>query len=231
MWTDKQQTLFHIAAKHAGWTPQHRYIAMRAAGCPLIKGTMGRGQATQTGVMRPSIKNPANTHEMFAAAMMLAESCAATRGASDFPSAGGGKSWAASAADTGTRLRHKAREIWAEAQARMPGRFFGGEDSLNAIVRDRVCKRDTDEYPDLFGHNPSTLDACDAAQLCRVIELLRNWVGRDFFRGGLTPRTFTIPGGVIAQVKAEAKRHVAARQVRVFHHGVDNSFTRPEVFS
>lgn len=217
-WSEKQTRIFLRAANLAGWNDAQRYTAMRACGCPLVKGTVGRGQATDV-VLRPSVKTPGNTHEMFAAVMMLAESCARARGSYNgrFPRPGQHDDWIAASYDTAQRLHHKAREIWAEAQQRMPGRFFGGDEALEKFVQRIVCA-DTVEFRGLFTETPERLDFCDAAQAVRVVEGLRAWVGREFYRAGLTPRSFVIPRSAIEQVKAEAARHRASPQASGIGH-------------
>ena len=86
-----------------------------------------------------------------------------------------------------------------------------GEESPDAFAR-RVTAADASQFPDHFMAAPQDLDACDAAQACRVVEGLRAWVGRDFYAAGINPRTFVIPHNAIAQVNAQARRHVANRQ-------------------
>lgn len=225
-WTEKQRKLFLIACGLAGWNDPQRYIAMRACGCPCIvaggrprasKPRPDSGPGPETQDPRPSVLSPGNTHEMFAAVMSLAEASARTRGAPmiRFPMPGRGdlsepRTWRDAALDTADRLRHKAREIWAEAHQRMPGKFKGDEESLDAFVR-RQTGGDTRDYPEHFACAPETLDACDAAQACRVVEGLKAWIGRDFFAAGIHPRSFVIPQGAITQVKAQARRNIAKR--------------------
>lgn len=230
-WSDKQRTLFMIACGLAGWNDQQRYLAMRAAGCPCVapaKPPKARRIKSDTDAQcppggmpdaspsRPSVMAPGNTHEMFAAVMSLAEASARTRGATmiKFPRPAAGKAWRDAALDTSTRLIHKAREIWREAQERMPGKFFGGDEALDAFAR-RVTASDAAQFPDHFMAAPQDLDACDAAQACRVVEGLRAWVGRDFYAAGINPRTFVIPHNAVAQVNAQARRHVTKRQTAV----------------
>lgn len=217
-WSEKQTRIFLRAANLAGWNDAQRYTAMRACGCPLVKGTAGRGQATDV-VPRPSVKSPGNTHEMFAAVMMLAESCARTRGSYNgrFPRPGSHDDWIAASYDTAQRLHHKARAVWAEAQERMPGRFFGGDEAMRGFVA-RVCGKDPETFGGLFAAAPEHLHECDAAQAVRVVEGLRAWVGREFYRAGLTPRSFVIPRSAIEQVKAEAARHRASPQASGIGH-------------
>ena len=212
MWSPKQQLLFLKASNIAGWNDQQRYVAMRACGCPLVKGTVGRGQATEAGVTRPSIKAPGNTHESFAAVMVLAEASAEQRGrGAAFPRPSNADSWLDSSRDTSKRVRDLVRRVWAEACERMPGRFFGGEAALDAFVKGQLA-RDPAEFPEHFDHAPEAIDECDLAQAARILESLKAWVGREFYRAGITPRTFYIPSSAIAQVNAEARRHVSRRQ-------------------
>lgn len=225
-WSEKQTRIFLRAANLAGWNDAQRYTAMRACGCPLVAapGTRHRASGIRSepsaqcpvpspSPSRPSVKAPGNTHEMFAAVMMLAESCARARGSYNgrFPRPGQHDDWIAASYDTAQRLHHKAREIWAEAQQRMPGRFFGGDEALEKFVQRIVCA-DTVEFRGLFTETPERLDFCDAAQAVRVVEGLRAWVGREFYRAGLTPRSFVIPRSAIEQVKAEARRHAPPAQ-------------------
>lgn len=221
-WSQKQRLLFLKASGLAGWNDQQRYLAMRAVGCPCVATTIPGFDARAGLQSRPSIKAPGNTHEMFAAVMSLAESSARTRGAmmSRFPRPASGRvdsgqpTWRDAAMDTASRLIHKAREIWREAQERMPGKFFGGDEALDAFAR-RVTAADASQFPDHFMAAPQDLDGCDAAQACRVVEGLRAWVGRDFYAAGINPRSFVIPHNAVAQVNAQARRHVAKRQTTV----------------
>lgn len=213
MWSLKQQNLFHRAANLAGWNDQLRYVAMRAAGCPLIKveprhrsAPTAHSPLPTPAPLRPSIKSPGNTNNMFAAVMMLAESAAKQRGAgAEFPRPGDADSWAAASFDTAQRERHKARQIWAEARTKMPGVFFA-EDGLDTFVRNQLAK-DPAEFPGLFDHAPESLEECDLAQSTRIVESLKAWVGRKFYESGIRPQSFYTPSSAIRQVEAHRQRH------------------------
>lgn len=198
MWSHAQRNLLLKAVNLAGWTDQLRYVAMRACGCPLVGSSPSR----------PSVKATANTHEQFAAVMMLAESAAKTRGkGASFPKPGGdADTWTEASLDTSSRVRDLIRRIWAEAHAKMPAKFPGTEAALTGFV-ERQTKGDAEDYKGFFEFAPANLDECDLAQCTRVLEGLKAWVGREFYRCGIRPQTFYIPPSAIAQVKAEARRH------------------------
>lgn len=226
MWSDRQKFLFLKAGNAAGWNEPMRYTAMRACGCPLMKAT-GATPVGAPDVLRPSVKHAQNNNGHFEAVMALAESCAGQRsggGTLDarFPRPAEHDSWRDAAQHSATsRLIPKIREVWAEAMERMPGRFFefvpdasspsrgSRSPSLDALAA-RVCKNDVTAFPGLYDHGPELLDECDAGQLHRVLEALKAWVGRAFYENGIKPRTFYIPSGAIAQVKAKAGRHKAS---------------------
>ncbi|MFM9959222.1 MAG: hypothetical protein ACKVZJ_14250 [Phycisphaerales bacterium] len=209
-WTTPQRKLVLVAANKAGWNDQQRYLAMRACGCPLKAG-------------KPSVTHEGNGRDHLVAVMALAESCAAQRGVTDFPRPGRSEvgstarrphvTWRDAALDAGQYLRDKARKIWAEAKERAPG-LLRADASLEAFAL-RQCARDHEPEggaPELYAFPVESFDELDTGQLIRVIEGLRAWLGRAFFRSGLTPRTFTIPRHAIDQAQSEARRHVAIRQ-------------------
>ncbi len=237
MWSDRQKFLFLKAGNAAGWNEPMRYTAMRACGCPLMKAAGAEpvpgAQCPVPPGYRPSVKHAQNNNGHFEAVMALAEACAAQRGRLDakFPRPAEHDSWREAAQHSATsRLIPKLREVWAEAMAKMPGRFFEPKGtghrasgisfdpnaqcpvpsaSLDALAS-RVCKNDPSAFPGLYDHGPELLDECDAGQLHRVLEALKAWVGREFYAAGITPHTFYIPAGAVAQVKAHAKRHQAS---------------------
>jgi len=191
--------MLHRAANIAGWNADMRYLVMHHAGCRSVSTPQSGGR----GVTRPSMTCPSNSQRELELVMAVAErtwkmnGCPGGDGA--FPSPRCGTTWDAVACDLNEAIRRKITEIWAEARERMPGLL--ASDALDGFVV-RMTKEDAAELT--FSDPPRTLaEVSDPAQLNRIIEGLKGWVGRKFFLRGITPRSFTIPANVKRQ---EARR-------------------------
>jgi hypothetical protein len=187
-WSEKQRRMILTATRLAGWNILNRYVVMKHCGCPLDPETK-----------MPSIKHERNTHEQFAMYMSFAEPVARDRGRPLYPPKDH-ESWEAVVNDRAQRLRHRARRIIDEAIQKMPHKYDAG---LEEYVIGHVYKCDQSKGGAQFlEHEPETLEQCDAPTVHRVIECLRQFVGREFAIRGITPSSFDIPRG--AQERARA---------------------------
>lgn len=184
-WTDKQRTLFMIAARAAGWNTDQRYIAMRHCGCPLTAGA-------------PSVNHPRNDHTAFERCMALAESCAGQRGERIQPPRGK-RSWREAEASQGDRLRRLAMAIVTEAVDLLPTHF---DARLLDHTIQHICGRDA--VWTVRSDGPIRLESLDAGQLYRVVEGLKARIGRMLLERGITPRSFTVPASARRRVKVGA---------------------------
>lgn len=128
--------------------------------------------------------------------MALAESCAAARGTP------GGvappthkRSWRDAAAAETDRAIALAEAIAGEASRRVPLAFPDASGLLAGLVK-RITHADL-ATPDgravFLAVEHGEIRACSPDQVRRVVEALRDWVGRVFAEHGLEPDTFTIP--------------------------------------
>lgn len=182
-WSKAQQIMAHRAAQAAAWNNQQRYIALRHVNCP-----------DDAAVGRPSFKHRGNTQRSFELFMDLAEAQARGRGAGHLvPRPASGESWnekIAAGRDAQVRLIER---VWLEAATRIPDKFAPADSKhqgLTAFVRRMTMYDDAGIALD---RRPESLAECDAAQLQRILEGLKKWVGREMQRLGLTPDTFDIP--------------------------------------
>lgn len=181
-WSHKQRVMFLRACKAGQINAQQRYVILNHAGCPSSERDL-------PGVKRPSVKDSRNTQRQFELCMALAERSAISLGAGDeVPSPKGGGTWDEVASDQSAGIRHKINEIWVEARTRAPGIFKEG--GLEGFIK-RMTARDAKGFP-TQGPVEHALD-CDDAQLYRVLEGLKAWIGREFARAGLVPNSFELP--------------------------------------
>lgn len=177
-WSKRQQIMLHQAAKAADWTTEHRYIAMRHVGCPTDRATGN-----------PSVKHIANTQTMFELLMELAEAHAAEQGRT-VPRPGEFRSWRDKCRSQHWHKWHAlAKAIAHEAIERMPARFDQG------LIQYAINHTTSADNKAWFG-SPQGLEECTPGQLYRVIECLKAFVGREFARAGITPRSFDQPASV-----------------------------------
>lgn len=191
-WTKKQQVCVLRACTAAGWNEQQRYMVMHHCGCPLDEQTK-----------RPSAKHPRNTSEQMGLIMSFAEPVARDRG-KPLPPPSQHRSWEAAVADKAARQRHKAKAMIAEAIRRVPRGAAGGfDEGLEAYVVEHVYDCDQGATGARFMlHRPESIDQCDAPTVHRVIECLRQFVGREFAARGITPETFDIPRSARERARA-----------------------------
>ncbi len=182
-WSQAQQIMVHRAVTAAGWNDAQRYIAMRHVNCP-----------DDPRHDRPSVKHRGNSQASFELLMDLAEGAANGRGAGKLmprPSVGG--TWfekVNAGRDAQVRLIER---VWLEAATRIPEKFApadGKHQGLAGFVRRMTMNDDAGIALD---RRPESLAECDAAQLQRILEGLKKWVGREMQQRGLTPDTFDIP--------------------------------------
>ncbi|MEN0021586.1 MAG: hypothetical protein AAF747_11985 [Planctomycetota bacterium] len=190
-WSDAQRFSVYTACKQAGWNSEQRHLAMKHVGCP-VDSKLGRC----------TTKHARLTNTQFELLMELAEACAAQRGTAVKPPREV-RSWRELVGKQGLPLMRKAETIAREAHERQPKVF--GPKLLDGMI-ERVTMHDLGE----FAAPACSLQECDAGQLRRVVEALKQYVGREFARRGLTPGSFEIPPSVLARVKRE--REAATRK-------------------
>lgn len=184
-WSSKQRQMAVIASTRAGWDDAHRYLVMRHCGCQCERST---GE--------PSVKHERNTQDQFQSFMSFAEPAAASNGKSINPPAEHA-SWFECVNDRSARLRHRILGLCDEAVRTLPHLY---DDQLaNAAVR-HCAKHDTVGF---LPAQPDELSQCDMPTLIRVYECLRAWVGREFAKRGLKPRTFSIPRHAAERARIE----------------------------
>ena len=178
-WTQKQQRLAIMATQLAGWNILQRYMVMKHCGCPIDR---------QTG--HPSTKHDRNTNQQFAMFMSYAEPVARDRGKPLHPPRNH-ESWEAVVHDDAHRLRDRAHRIMIEAIERVPSKYDKG---LEQYVVKHVYSCDQSQTGAGFlEYEPESFAQCDGPTLIRCIECMRAFVGREFARRGITPRSFDIP--------------------------------------
>lgn len=173
-WTDAQKRCAITASGKAGFNDQQRYMAMLHAGCP--KSASGQ----------VSMSNPKNPHAAFEQFMAIAESAAAQRGQHIYPPKGK-RSWAEVADSNRSRQIKLIESIWDEARHHLGAKFHA--DGLDGFVQ-RMTSKDTTAFGNPLP--PRTLEQCDAAQVYRILEGLKGWVGREFSERGIEPGSFTL---------------------------------------
>ncbi len=185
-WSKSQNIMLQKAAKAAGWNSEQRYMAMRYVGCRDAKG---KG--------RPSATGPSNTQDQFELIMALAYQHASMNKAGHAVPAPRSGTWSDAAEAIGARVRRKIEDVWMEASQRISDVFHPR--GLDGFVI-RQTKNDPAEFS--FDDSPRSLEECDTAQLYRILEGLKGWIGREMLRRGLTPSTFEIPAHARRQVGA-----------------------------
>lgn len=178
-WSPKQQKLIILAARFAGWNILQRYVVMKHCGCPINR---------ETGY--PSVKHERNTNQQFKMFMSFAEPVAKENGKPLYAPKNYG-SWEAAMKDDCQRLRDRAHRIMLEAIEQVPSMY---DDGLEQYVVKHVYKQDqSDTGAQFLEYEPECFLHCDAPTLVRCIECMRAFVGREFARRGITPRSFDIP--------------------------------------
>ena len=101
------------------------------------------------------------------------------------------ESWEAVVHDDAHRLRDRAHRIMIEAIERVPSKYDKG---LEQYVVKHVYSCDQSQTGAGFlEYEPESFAQCDGPTLIRCIECMRAFVGREFARRGITPRSFDIP--------------------------------------
>lgn len=179
-WTKRQITRFHIACGLAGWNAQQRYVAMAHVGCPLTHAEN-----------RPSVSHIRNSQDSYELVMALAESHAASRGANmrKFPQPAQG-TWREKSAAKAERTMRLIEAIAFEAVTELPEKFL--PNFLSGFVQ-RMTTKDHGEFSSNTSRPESVRD-CDEGQLYRILEGLKEWVGREFDRVDRLPSSFSRNG-------------------------------------
>jgi len=191
-WSRKQQVLAVRAANAAGWTPRQRYMVMTSVGCVVTSIMIMRDRR----VSRPSVKHARNTNRQFELYMELAEISAIAHGSAHLiGSPAAHDTWGDAARAASDRVIGKIYLMFYEAEERIPSVI--GEDAIEGFVV-RMTRANT--WP--IGEPRDELKHCTGAQIYRIMEGARAWLGREYVKRGMTPQTFTIPASIRATAPA-----------------------------
>jgi len=187
-WSKPQQKLARYAATLADWNDDQRLNVMRTIGCPLI---------TKGGERRPSVTARGNTQRQYERFMELAETSARMEGRGEnFPAPRNYASWYDAMQAQRNREMRMVEAIFDEARANLPEQF-------NATAMPGFIRRQTTHHAHPIGHPTACLDELTSAQLYQVIEAAKAWIGREFWRRDIEPRSFTIPPHIVAQMEGK----------------------------